>query len=563
MIRDGFADYNGRFREITRRARIHFEQRDWHASARDARRRIRLYDVCLREMRAELSNILGDRLRDNALWASIKIHYEDQIDALIDRELNKTWFNSVSRRTFQTVGVNHAVEFVETDRGPTDHIHQQVSIRRYSFDGGLGKTCRRILENIPLAAAWKDCGGCAAFLHQQLSRQLAAKGGTGAIEFFEFADPLFFRGIRTCIVGRLILTDDTVPLVIVLMHPQGGLIVDRVLTSEDAVSVMFSYSRSYFHADLATVGDTVVFLKKLLPRKPVEELYASLGRAKQAKTERYRSIRRHLDRVEDRFIVAPGTKGMVMAVFALEKLDVVFKVIRDRFAPPKKVTHEQVKASYRYVHMHDRAGRMVDAQEFRRLRYPLELFADEVRDELLEECAKRVHTEDGYLVLEHCYIERKLTPLNLWLHNARAHDRRRIIDDYGRAIRDLAQSNIFPGDLLLKNFGVSRVGRVIFYDYDELRPMTELNFRAMPRARDDVFEMSSEVWFEVGEDDVFPEQFPSFLGLQGEDLEWFRHRHKDLLHPKFWHDVAAAIEKGTLYDVPPYSGGRIEHDYLQ
>lgn len=514
-------------------------------------------------MRAQLAGLLGDNLRDAEHWARIKISYEDQIDPLIDRELNKTWFNSVSRRTFQTVGVNHAVEFVETDRGPVDHIHQQVSIRRYSFDGGLGKTCRRILESTPLSSQWKDAGGCAAFLHQQLSRQLASKGGTGAIEYFEFADPLFFRGIRSCIVGRLVLTHGAVPLVIVLMHPPQGVVVDRVLTNEDAVSVMFSYSRSYFHADLATVGDTVVFLKKILPRKPVEELYASLGRAKQAKTERYRSIHRHLDREQDRFIVAPGTKGMVMAVFALEKLDVVFKVIRDRFAPPKKVTPEQVMACYRYVHLHDRAGRMVDAQEFRRLRYPLELFTSEVLDELLGECAQRVHIEDGYLVLEHCYIERKLTPLNLWLQDAQPHDRRRIIDDYGRAIRDLAQSNIFPGDLLLKNFGVSRVGRVIFYDYDELRPMTELNFRSLPKARDDVFEMSSEVWFEVGEDDVFPEQFPSFLGLQGEDLEWFRQRHKDLLHPRFWHDVAEAIEKGMLYDVPPYAGGRMEHDYLQ
>ncbi|MDX1571887.1 MAG: bifunctional isocitrate dehydrogenase kinase/phosphatase [Xanthomonadales bacterium] len=552
----GFERYNAAFREITASSRRRFETRDWHGARHDAIARIDLYDQDIAQCIADLQALLGDALKDTTVWSAAKKRYAEMLGEAIDRELFKTYFNSLSRRIFGTVGVNPDIEFVAVDLGPVDHVHQQVSINRYPFDGALGATCRRLLEDYSVNAPWQDLGDCAAYVHQELRRQLAAHGGTGAIEHFELVEPLFFRHTRAFIVGRIELVEGQVPLMIALVHTEAGVAVDRVLTSPDAASILFSYSRSYFHADLETVGDTVVFLRKILPSKPIEEIYAALGRAKQGKTERYRGLYRHLNRSHDRFVTAPGAKGMVMAVFTLRDYDVVFKVIRDHFAHPKTVTHQDVLDNYRMVFNHNRAGRLVDAQEFKNLIFDRRRFDPEVLEELVSECANSVSRDGNQLIIHHLYIERQLRPLNLYLRDIDEWETRRVAIDYGNAIKDLARTDIFTGDMLLKNFGVSRHGRVIFYDYDELCRVTECRFRRMPKPRYAEEELSSEIWFEVAPEDVFPEQFLSFFGLTGLALEVFRKHHSDLLTPRFWKETQRRLRAGEIVDVPPYVGGR-------
>ncbi|MEM9302910.1 MAG: bifunctional isocitrate dehydrogenase kinase/phosphatase [Pseudomonadota bacterium] len=556
LIFDSFAAYNDEFRTITQTTRRCFEQRDWHAMRDAAKDRIELYDRSIGQALAAIEDRLGDRLHEEKIWEHCRSHYRALLDDRIDRELNKTYYNSISRRVFKTVGVNRKIEFVEVEAGPIDHIRERVSITRYGFDSSVGVACRRILEDHALEAPWRDIGDCAAYIHGELRRQLAAHGGTGAIEAAELVEPLFFRSTRAFIVGRLVLTEGSVPFLVALVHSPDGIEVDRVLTSTLVTSALFSYSRSYFHVDVETVGDVVAFLREILPRKPIEELYATLGRAKQAKTERYRAIQRHMARCDEPFIVAPGSKGMVMAVFTLPSLDVVFKVIRDQFAPPKTVTHEEVREKYTHVYMHDRAGRLIDAQEFRELSFRRNRFTEPVLRELLEECGDRVSADGDDIVIHHLYIERQLIPLNLYVGDADEAELERVIIDYGQAIRDLAATNIFPGDLLLKNFGVSSQGRVIFYDYDELCPVTDCKFRKMPRPRNEIEELSGEIWFEVGPDDIFPEQFVSFLGLQGDALELFKRHHDEVLTARFWREIQSSLRDGKVFDIKPYQGGR-------
>ena len=86
-----------------------------------------------------------------------------------------------------------------------------------------------------------------------------------------------------------------------------------------------------------------------------------------------------------------------------------------------------------------------------------------------------------------------------------------VVRDYGNAIRDLAIANIFPGDMLWSNFGVTRHGRVVFYDYDEIEYLTDCMFRAVPAAPNPETELSGEAWYSVGQFDVFPEEFEPFL----------------------------------------------------
>jgi isocitrate dehydrogenase kinase/phosphatase len=309
--------------------------------------------------------------------------------------------------------------------------------------------------------------------------------------------------------------------------------------------------------DLERVSDAVLFLHGIMPAKPVSELFTVLGRAKQGKTERFREIFRHLERTTDRFVRAPGERGMVMACFTLENADVIFKVIRDRFPAVKNVRREEVMAKYDMVFRHDRAGRLVDAQEFRRIRLPRDRFAPDMLEELLAECSENVQPDGRDLIVGHVYIERQMTPLNLFIRSASPEQAEFAVIDYGQAIRDLAYTNIFAGDLLLKNFGVTRHNRVIFYDYDELCRVTDCRFRDVPQATTEEDEMRAESWFYVGENDVFPETFLKFLGFEGRLRDVFLDKHGEILEAGWWRALQERLAAGDLVEVLPYHPHRV------
>jgi len=552
-IRDGFAGYNDEFRAITRRARKRFEARDWTQSHKDQVERIELYDRWVTRLADWVKERLGERRHDRVLWRRIKTDFADLIRDYVDREFTKTYFSSITRRIFMTVGVDPDVEFVDVEDRPIDAITKEASLAGYPVGDDASDGIRLLLENFAFDIGWENFDYSVRFVMGQLRVHWRPIGGLDALDRVEFLETVFYQNTRAYLVGRAVGKDGrNEPLVIALRSTSEGVAVDAVLTRRSDVSILFGFTRSYIHADLGTVADVVVFLRSIIPGKPVAEIFTVLGRAKQGKTERYRSFARHLDHSTDRFINAPGDKGMVMAVFTLPSYDIVFKVIRDHFAFPKTVARRDVLDKYQLVFKRDRAGRLVDAQEFRLLRFPADRFECSLREELLEEAAQTVRLESGDLVIEHLYIERRLTPLNLYLREADAEDARLSVIDYGQAIRDLASSNIFPGDLLLKNFGVTRNGRVIFYDYDELCLVTDCNFRDMPRASTLEEEMQADAWFYVGENDVFPEQFVSFLGLDPQHLEVFLESHGDLLTADFWRRMKKRHKAGDVLEVLPY-----------
>lgn len=552
-LRHAFNDYNREFREITRRARVRFETRDWITGHKDAVERIELYDRWVDKLMGWLEDRLGDHFRDRELWIQIKTEFSRYIRGYVDLEFTKTYFSSITRRVFGTVGVDSEVEYVALEARPIETIIKQAPVNVYELTAFLPDICRQVLQDYSFGTGWENFEFSRDFLRSHITDHWQALGGLTKIARLEFLRPVFYQGTRAYLVGRAVAHDGRVePLVIALRSTEEGVAVDAVLTRVSDVSVLFGFTRSYFHADLETVADVVVFLRSLMPKKPLAELYAVLGRAKQGKTERYRSFFRHLTYSYDRFIHAPGDKGMVMVVFTLPSYDIVFKVIRDQFAYPKTVVRKDVLDKYQLVFKHDRAGRLVDAQEFRLLDFDRGRFESSLLEELLTETAETVRLDGDKLVIEHLYIERQLVPLNLYLQHATPAAARAAVIDYGQAIRDLATTNIFPGDLLLKNFGVTRRGRVIFYDYDELCLVTECNFRDMPRAATLEEEMQAEAWFYVGEDDVFPEQFVSFLGLEPHHLEVFLETHGDLLTADFWRKTKARHVAGEVLEVLPY-----------
>jgi isocitrate dehydrogenase kinase/phosphatase len=552
-IRQAFADYNEEFSEVTQRARLRFEQRDWKAGQQDAVERIELYARYVQQMADAIKVSPGDRWQDRELWKLIKAEFGQQISDYIDVEFTKTYFSSITRKIFDTVGIDPDVEFVAVDYRPMETISHTIRLNLYRMEESFPDMFRHVLEDYSYDAGWLDMSGCVRFLSRELTRHWQTLGGTASVQRIEFIRPVFYQNTRAYIVGRSIGADGRMePLVIALKNSGDGVVVDAVLMDSRDVGILFGFTRSYIHVDLDTVADAIVFLRTIMPGKPVAEIYTVLGRAKQGKTERYRSFFRHLHGSSDKFVDAPGDKGMVMIVFTLPSYDIVFKVIRDRFAYPKTVVRRDVLNKYQLVFKHDRAGRLVDAQEFRLLRFRKQRFSADLLEELLTNASETCRIEGDKIVINHLYVERRMTPLNLFLQQAQPEEARMAVLDYGQAIRDLAASNIFPGDLLLTNFGVTRNGRVIFYDYDELCLVTDCNFRELPVPKTLEEEMQADAWFYVGDNDVFPEQFISFLGLEPDHLEIFLEAHSDLLTAAFWRDRKNHQIAGDMPELLPY-----------
>jgi isocitrate dehydrogenase kinase/phosphatase len=556
-IVEAFARYNAEFRAITRRAPLRFDNRDARGSQFDAVERIELYDRFVNQAIAELRQRLGEAALDRDLWRQIHQEFAAQITALPDPEFTKTFFSSISRRVFGTVGVAPDLEFVATDLDPLANIHSALGTHTYVNHGSLSLLFEDLLGDVRFRSPWRDLDRSIAYITAEVHRALAGRGERREAERIEVLSPVFYQISRAYIVGRIVGRNLVMPLVIALKNSDGGVLVDAVILAEDDISIVFSFTRSYFHVDLERVGEAVVFLKSIMPRKPVSELFTVLGRAKQGKTERYRELMHHLDRAADEFEHAPGERGLVMVCFTLPSFDVVFKVIRDRFAYPKTVLRDEVLAKYQMVFIHDRAGRLVDAQEFRRLRFPRARFSAALLEELRRETGATVHEDGTDLVFDHMYIERRMTPLNLYLRSAAPDAAERAVLDYGQCIRDLAYTNIFPGDLLLKNFGVTRHGRVIFYDYDELCQVTDCTFRDLPQASNPEDEMRGEAWFYVADSDVFPETFINFLSFDDAQRTALLRMHGEILTAAFWRGVQQRLRDGELVEVLPYHPHRV------
>lgn len=542
-ISSAYVGLEQEFRDVTGRAAGRFDTRDWSGMAADARERLNLYGQVAKDTAAEIELLLGVQSHDKSVWAAMKAAYSAFAMDRQDFELAETFFNSITRRTFATVGVDPRIEFVDTDFSTPPTASESPPFRAYEGGGSTRFLMNSALKDVGFDTV-ADVTEAALLLDEQIFPEI--------VDRLEFATNVFYRSKGAYLVGRVIAGPTSTPVAIALEHGDQGVGVDAVLLTEDLVSVLFSFAHSYFHVSSERPYDLVRFLNELLPRKRHSELYISLGHTRHGKTELFRELRRHLKASGESFVEPPGKEGLVMSVFTLPGFEMVLKVIKDYFPPQKTMTPRQVMDKYRLVYLHDRAGRLVDSQSFEHLQFMADRFEPALLTDLLEECSRSVRLVGDKVEIDLAYVQRRVHPLDVYINEVTEDRATDAVIDYGEAIRDLAVTGIFPGDLLIKNFGVTRNGRVVFYDYDELTEMSECKFRELPQSSSIDDEMSAVPWFPVGPDDVFPAEFSTFLGMTGRVKSAFVDHHADLFEAAWWSAAQGRLTSGEIVSIYPY-----------
>ncbi len=570
-IRDSFDKFHVEFKIMTRHASLRFEFRDWQAIQSDSMERLDHYKNYVNASVERTTHFLVDKINDHATWAKLKKEFSKLVEHRYDGPIVETFFNSVLRKIFISEGISEEIEFIDFDRdvifvNPDQPIYNSFFLGSDSIE----IVVRRIIASYNFnsdsyRSKFSDFESDISFMTDRITKAVRKAFVKLSFDRVDMLRSVFYRNKGAYLVGRIIKGNKLIPVVIPMVHVERGVEVDNVLLTQDEISIVFSFTRSYFFVEAENPSELIHFLRPLMPQKAVSELYSSIGYNRHAKTVLYKEIYQHLEKTDEKFIVAPGIKGMVMSVFTVPTYNMVFKVIKDVFKPPKTVTRKQVIDTYRFVFMHDRVGRMADPQEFEYLKFPRSRFEDEVLNELLELCSEAVYVQGETVIIRHLFTERRMVPLNIYLTSVEKEKAKKAALDYGNAIKELAAANIFPGDLLMKNFGVTRHGRVVFYDYDELCFLTECNFRTKPVPRSHEEEYSSEAWFTVGEHDIFPEEFRAFMLPNGELREPFLKAHKDLFAVDFWKRMQQLHTTGQVIDFFPYQRrkGRKEEAVLK
>ena len=551
-ILQGFDAQYGRFLEVTSGAQQRFEQADWHAVQQAMKNRIHLYDHHVGLVVEQLRCITNGQSTDAAFLLRVKEHYTRLLPDYPRFEIAESFFNSVYCRLFDHRSLTPERLFIFSSQ-PERRFRTipRPLAKDFYPDHGWESLLMRVISDLPLRLRWQNKSRDIHYIVRHLTETLGTDNL--AESHLQVANELFYRNKAAWLVGKLITPSGTLPFLLPIHQTDDGeLFIDTCLTTTAEASIVFGFARSYFMVYAPLPAALVEWLREILPGKTTAELYMAIGCQKHAKTESYREYIVYLQGCNEQFIEAPGIRGMVMLVFTLPGFDRVFKVIKDKFAPQKEMSAAHVRACYQLVKEHDRVGRMADTQEFENFVLEKRHISPALMELLLQEAAEKITDLGEQIVIRHLYIERRMVPLNIWLEQVEGQQLRDAIEEYGNAIRQLAAANIFPGDMLFKNFGVTRHGRVVFYDYDEICYMTEVNFRDIPPPRYPEDELASEPWYSVSPGDVFPEEFRHWLCADPRIGPLFEEMHADLFRADYWRALQNRIRDGHVEDVYAY-----------
>ncbi len=554
-ILEGFEAMMADFMEVTLGAQARFEKAQWHEVHAAMRLRLTVYKQKIGDIEQQCQALANDALDNMNSWQAVKICYAKMIEAHPNKLIAESFFNSVFSRVFGHIAIRSNTVFTGVEYLDAKAINADEVLIEFSFQKSLQQVMKAMLQHFKFQIDYEDIDRDVDQIVDRVQEFFAGirpDDGDISVKIFE---SVFFRNKGAYLIGYIDLPDEIIPVALPFMHNEKGQVyVDTVVLGSDEISMIFSFTRSYFMVDAPIPAKYVAILKRMMPHKEVFELFTAIGFAKHGKTAFYQYVASYTKQlpIQQQYTLAPGIKGMVMLVFTLPDFDYVYKVIKDRFTPPKDMTRKQVEQKYSMVKSSDRAGRMADIYEFKHLAFDKRRFSEELMAELYKEVPSIFEISGNALILKHVYVERKMTPLNLYLPDADDASTYSAIDEYGNAIKQLAAANIFPGDMLLKNFGVTRHGRVVFYDYDEICPLSECNFRKIPQPMTEEQEMASGAWFDVKENDIFPEEFRLFFTGNPKAKRVFNQLHADIYDYQFWQGLQQKIHAGYITDVFPY-----------
>jgi isocitrate dehydrogenase kinase/phosphatase len=557
-----FEIYLSEFFRVTRRAKRRFELRDWRGRHRDASVRLNLYGQMLERVTRNLKGYMCTSFQDRTTWAGIKVSYLGLIERRYDQGIVKTFFNSVTRRVFSTVGLDREIEYFDLEPTPAPDPPCESICRRYAENRPTREIVTQILNDHGFEVEFEDIERDSELVAREIDLRLWPNPGSDRVRAIEVVNAAFYRNKAAYLVGRIISDGRIAPMVLPLYNGERGVYVDTVLLSEAEVNTVFDFAFSYFHVDSTRHDALIGFLQSILPEKPLAELYASIGFDRHAKTEFYRNLHRFVHESHEKFVIAPGKEGAVMIVFTLPDFNYVFKVIKDRpyflrgrESVLKTVAIDRVREKYNLVCHRDRVGRMVDTQEFENLRFRRKRFFSQLLREFSSAASESVSIDGEYVIIRHLYVQRKVTPLPIYLMEEKDPEAiRRIIIDFGYFLKDLAATGIFPGDLFdTWNYGVTPSCRVVLFDYDDVMPLESVNFLEKPRPRDETQEMAPEEnWIVADRTDYFPDEFYKHTGIPEHLKGIFRDVHQDLLTIRYWSEMKSRLRKGEIVDITPY-----------
>ncbi len=533
------------FNDITLSAKGYFENRQYSELFSRQQERYRLYGKYVKQVFAKTQELLGEHLEDLTYWKAIKKEFSCIVNDKPHRLNSETFYNSITRKVFIEKSFNPDIEYFDyADYKPMPHegeaVYDIIDCTHFST-----VAIKQILQYFRFSVPFEDINRDTQNIFDEMAPTIIHQKSNLFLDRIEVLKPVFYRNRGAFVIGRIFYKNWSMPFVIPLLNEENGIFVDSVIYLPAEISIIFSFTRASFFVHTKYPAQLIDYLKAMLSHKTVGELYDSIGYYRHGKTILYRDLMNYIHNHDDQFIVAPGIKGMVMAVFTLKYYNFVFKIIRDKFEAPKNCTRDFVIKKYEEVEINDRVGRMAYAHLFENLEFPRNLFSHELIQELQNSCSQTVEFNGSKVLIKHVYIERKMTPLNIYLQEiSNPINKGRVILDYGFCIKELAAANIFPGDLLLKNFGVTRHGRVIFYDYDEIAKVTDCRFRRIPQFTDENDTRGTHEILSVEPNDIFPEEFKAFMAPDGPIGEIFLAEHNEIFDPKFWRDIQKRINSG-------------------
>lgn len=557
----GFEAMFSQFLNITLGAQSRFEQRQYHSVQSAMRERLQVYEREVKNVSEAVRVIAYAELTCPQTWQLAKNIYGDMVENHENKPIAHTFFNSTFGAIWDDKKIRTVHLFVLKAKYRSEPRSYESLVSRVSLHNGFNNAVKTLITNqvfrVPFSNLERDVATLQSTLMQGAKQQCKQVYELINLNdgYIEYANSLFFRNKACYLIGRCIAKNgDNMPFAIAILNTDEGLKLDAVMMGADQLSLLFGFARTYFMVDTDKPARYVDYLSVLMPHKQRFELFNAIGFIKHAKTEFYRH---KVDTTKNspanfKYVTAPGTPGMVMLVFTIEGLDYVYKVIKDKFSAPKTATKAQVKEKYNFVKQADRVGRLVDTHEFRYLAFDLSRFSDELLEQMKSQIGSSMVISGKALILKHVYVERKMTPLNLYITQCDNKTLERVMHDYGKAIKELAGANIFPGDMLMKNFGVTRWGRVVFYDFDEICPLTDCNFREVPQTQNALEELSSNSYFDIAENDIFPSQFKVFFSANEIAFNYFNNEHSNLFLATFWQGCQQQVHNGYLPDVYPY-----------